>query len=33
VVAGPKDEVEAITAPYAGNHRTSVGPRSLLGDS
>ncbi len=30
VVAGPKDEVDAITSPYAGNRLTSASPRSLV---
>ena len=33
VVAGPKDEVDAITAPYVGNGRASGGQRSLFGES
>jgi adenine-specific DNA-methyltransferase len=33
VVAGPKDEVDAVTAPYVGNVRGSGGQRSLFGDS
>jgi adenine-specific DNA-methyltransferase len=32
VVAGPKDEVDAISAPYVGNSRALAGQGSLFGD-
>jgi adenine-specific DNA-methyltransferase len=32
VVAGPKDEVDAITGPYVGHGRTTAGQGSLFGN-